>query len=98
MSLVKDAAQVAELQAMQNCGLDPESLQMMLRPTPSLPRRKATAVAAKKERSELRRELKKRQSKYEKEYAENSQKLIDPMQSRVQMGSSALQESGTVHV
>ena len=60
---------------------------------------KATAVAAKKkERSELRGELKKRQSKYEKEYAENSQKLIDPMQSRVQMGSSALQESGTVHV
>ena len=72
---------------------------MMLRPTPSLPRRKATAVAAKKkERSELRGELKKRQSKYEKEYAENSQKLIDLMQSRVQMGSSALQGSGTVHV
>ena len=60
---------------------------------------KATAVAAKKkERSELRGELKKGQSKYEKEYTENSQKLIDPMQSRVQMDSSALQESGTVHV
>ena len=29
MSLVEDAAQVAELQAMQNCGLDPEPLQMM---------------------------------------------------------------------
>ena len=28
MSLV-DAAQVAELQALQNCGLDPEPLQMM---------------------------------------------------------------------
>ena len=40
MSLVKDAAQVAELQAMQNGGLDSEPLQMMLRPTPSLPRRK----------------------------------------------------------
>ena len=38
---------------------------------------KATVVAAKKkERSELRGELKKRQSKYEKEHAENSQKLI----------------------
>ena len=48
MSRVEDAAQVAELQAMQNCGLDPEPLQMM--------------------------------------------------QSRVQMGSSALQGSGTVHV
>ena len=47
MSLVEDAA-VAELQAMQNCGLGPEPLQMM--------------------------------------------------QSRVQMGSSALQGSGTVHV
>ena len=47
-----------------------------------------TAVAAKKkERSELRGELKKRQSKYEKEYAENSQKLID-----------LIQGSGTVHV
>ena len=33
MSLVKDAAQVAELQAMQNGGLDSEPLQMMLRPT-----------------------------------------------------------------
>ena len=40
MSLVKDAAQIAELQAMQNGGLDSEPLQMMLRPTPSLPRRK----------------------------------------------------------
>ena len=28
MSLVEDAEQVAELQAMQNCGLDPEPLQM----------------------------------------------------------------------
>ena len=60
---------------------------------------KATAVAAKKkERSELRGKLKKRQFKYEKEYAENSQKSIDPMQSRVQMGSSVLQESRIVHV
>ena len=40
MSFVEDAAQVAELQAMQNCDLDLEPLQMMLRPTPSLPRRK----------------------------------------------------------
>ena len=48
MSLVEDAAKVAELQAMQNCGLDPEPLQMM--------------------------------------------------QSRVQMGSSALPGSGTVNV
>ena len=39
MSLVKDAAQAAELQAMQSCGLDPEPLQM-LRPMSSLPRRK----------------------------------------------------------
>ena len=63
MSLVEDAAQIAELQAMQNGGLDSEPLQMMLRPTPSLPRRKKTAVAAKKkERSELRGELKKRKS------------------------------------
>ena len=69
---------------------------MILRPTPSLPRKKATAVAAKKKkRIELCGELKKRQSKYEKEYAENSQKLTDPMQSRVQMGRSAL-ESRTV--
>jgi len=29
VSLVEDAAQVAELQAMQNCGLDPVQLQMM---------------------------------------------------------------------
>ena len=29
MSLVEDAAQVAELQATQNCGLDREPLQMM---------------------------------------------------------------------
>ena len=40
MSLVKDAAQIVELQAMQNGGLDSEPLQMMLRPTPSLPRTK----------------------------------------------------------
>ena len=73
MSLVEDAAQVRGLQAMQSCGLDPETLQIMLRPTPSIVEEKATAVVAKKkERSELRGELKKRQSKYEKEYAENS--------------------------
>ena len=67
---------------------------MMLRTNAKLAEEKATAVATKKkERSELRGELKKRQSKYEKEYAENSKKLIDPMQSRVQMGSSALQET-----
>ena len=40
MMLVEDAAQVAELQAMQNGRLDSESLQMMLRPTPILSRRK----------------------------------------------------------
>ena len=40
MSLVEDATQIAELQAMQNGGLDSVPLQMMLRPTPSLPRRK----------------------------------------------------------
>ena len=40
MSLAEDAAQIAELQAMQNGGLDSAPLQMMLRPTPSLLRRK----------------------------------------------------------
>ena len=38
--LVEDATQIAELQAMQNGGLDSALLYMMLRPTPSLPRRK----------------------------------------------------------
>ena len=67
-----------ELHTMQNCGHDLEPLQMMLR----------IAVAAKKkERSELRGELKKRQSKHEKEHAGDSQKLID-----------LIQGSGTVHV
>ena len=94
MSLVEDATQIAELQAMQNGGLDSVPLQMMLRSTPSLPRKKATAVAAKKkERSELRGKFKERQFKYEKEHAENSQKLIDPMQSRVQMGAAQCYKS-----
>ena len=39
MLLVEDATQIAELQAMQNGGFDSVPLQMMLRPTPSLPRR-----------------------------------------------------------
>jgi len=58
--------------------IPPEQFKLKFETNAKLAEEKATAVAAKKkERSELRGELKKRQLKYEKEYAENSQKLID---------------------
>ena len=56
----------------------PEQLKLKKETNEKLAEEKAVAVAAKKKlRSEMRGELKARQTKYEKEYSDNNKKLIE---------------------